>query len=72
MAGSSREKDDAWLMSEGRWENGVIYNQYYLWFHVLEDEIRHRGQIRTIKKYISENFVKKVAFQNNITYNEGN
>ncbi|MCI0764257.1 DinB family protein [Bacillus sp. TL12] len=53
-----KEKDDAWLMSEGRWENGVVYNQYYLWFHVLEDEISHRGQIRTIKKYISENLVK--------------
>ncbi len=53
-----RGKDDAWLMSEGRWENGVVYNQYYLWFHVLEDEISHRGQIRTIKKYISENLVK--------------
>lgn len=53
-----REKDDAWLMSEGRWENGVVFNQYYLWFHVLEDEISHRGQIRMIKKRISENSVK--------------
>ncbi|PFY92704.1 hypothetical protein COL53_07585 [Bacillus pseudomycoides] len=53
-----KEKDDAWLMSEGRWDNGGIYNQYYLWFHVLEDEISHRGQIRTIKKCISENLVK--------------
>ncbi|MDZ5609074.1 DinB family protein [Bacillus pseudomycoides] len=48
-----KEQDDDWLMSEGRWENGVVYNQYYLWFHVLEDEISHRGQIRTIKnKYL--------------------
>ncbi|MEY8347010.1 DinB family protein [Bacillus cereus] len=53
-----KEKDDDWFMTEGRWENGVVYNQYYLWFHVLEDEISHRGQIRTIKKYISENLVK--------------
>lgn len=53
-----REKDDAWLMSEGRWENGVVFNQYYLWFHVLEDEISHRGKIRMIKKYISENSIK--------------
>ncbi|MBY0597924.1 DinB family protein [Bacillus bingmayongensis] len=53
-----KEQDDDWLMSEGRWDNGVVYNQYYLWFHVLEDEISHRGQIRTIKKRISENLVK--------------
>ncbi|WP_459501199.1 DinB family protein [Bacillus sp. C1] len=53
-----KEKDDDWLLSEGQWGNGVIYNQYYLWFHVLEDEISHRGQIRTIKNFLTENSVK--------------
>lgn len=59
-------------MSEGRWENGIVYNQYYLWFHVLEDEISHRGQIRTIKEIYLKNQLNKVAFQNSITYNEIN
>ncbi|KPU51687.1 DinB family protein [Bacillus wiedmannii] len=52
------EQDDEWLMSERKWPNGVAYNQHYLWFHVLEDEISHRGQIRMMKNKIFENFVK--------------
>ncbi|MBG9719818.1 DinB family protein [Bacillus mycoides] len=52
------EQDDEWLMSERKWPNGVAYNQHYLWFHVLEDEISHRGQIRMLKKKLFENFVK--------------
>lgn len=51
------KQDDKWLMSERKWPNGVAHNQYYLWFHVLEDEINHRGQIRMTKK-LFENFVK--------------
>ena len=43
------EQGDEWLMSERKWPNGVAYNQHYLWFHVLEDEISHRGQIRMLK-----------------------
>ena len=52
------EQDDAWLMSERKWPNGVAHNQYYLWFHVLEDEINHRGQIRMMKNKMFENYVK--------------
>ncbi len=33
----------------------VAHNQYYLWFHVLEDEMSHRGQIRMIKNKLFEN-----------------
>lgn len=47
-----RSKDDSWLYEERRWPNGVPYNNYYLWFHVLEDEINHRGQIRMIKRQL--------------------
>ncbi|MBM7095072.1 DinB family protein [Bacillus sp. H-16] len=47
-----KTKDDRWLFEDNKWENGVAYNNYYLWFHVLEDEISHRGQIRTIKKQV--------------------
>ncbi|MHC2835387.1 DinB family protein [Bacillus sp. F9_6S_D1_P_5] len=52
------EQDDEWLMSERKWPNGVAYNQHYLWFHVLEDEISHRGQIRMMKNKLFENYVK--------------
>ncbi len=47
-----REKGDQWLYEERKWPNGVAYNQYYLWYHVMEDEISHRGQIRLIKQKI--------------------
>ncbi|MBX0356134.1 DinB family protein [Halobacillus sp. Nhm2S1] len=43
-----KEKDDDWLFEERSWPNGVKYNPYYLWFHVMEDEISHRGQIRAM------------------------
>ncbi|KAA0546206.1 DUF664 domain-containing protein [Bacillus sp. BGMRC 2118] len=43
-------KKDEWLFEERKWLNGVPYNNYYLWFHVFEDEINHRGQIRMIKR----------------------
>ncbi|MDM5427394.1 DinB family protein [Bacillus mycoides] len=52
------EQDDEWLMSERKWPNGVAYNQHYLWFHVIEDEISHRGQIRMLKRKLFENYVK--------------
>ncbi|NUC18661.1 DUF664 domain-containing protein [Bacillus mycoides] len=52
------EQDDEWLMSERKWPNGVAYNQHYLWFHVLEDEISHRGQIKMVKNKLFENYVK--------------
>ncbi|MGH1324810.1 DinB family protein [Bacillus pretiosus] len=52
------EQNDQWLMSERKWPNGVAYNQHYLWFHVLEDEISHRGQIRMMKNKMFENCVK--------------
>lgn len=44
------QKDDTWLYEQKEWPNGIPYNNYYLWFHVLEDEINHRGQIRAIKR----------------------
>lgn len=47
-----RLKHDNWLFEEYKWDNGVPYNNYYLWFHVMEDEINHRGQIRSIKRLL--------------------
>lgn len=46
---------DDWLFEERQWDNGVTHNYYYLWFHVLEDEISHRGQIRLIKRRLLQN-----------------
>ncbi|TCN27245.1 DinB family protein [Mesobacillus foraminis] len=37
------EKTPFWMDQQG--------NNYFKWFHVFEDEINHRGQIRLIKKY---------------------
>ncbi|PYZ96643.1 hypothetical protein CR205_13150 [Alteribacter lacisalsi] len=51
---SLKSKNDSWLFEESKWGNGVAYNNYYLWFHVMEDEINHRGQIRTIKRLLRE------------------
>lgn len=48
-----KSKTDSWLYEEHKWENGVPYNNYYLLFHVMEDEINHRGQIRTIKRLLT-------------------
>lgn len=38
-----RRRDDKWLYEE---IPSRSMNQYFRWFHVLEDEISHRGQIK--------------------------
>lgn len=41
---------DDWLyIEEDFWYNKKA-NHYFMWFHVFEDEINHRGQIRFIRK----------------------
>jgi len=47
-----RSKDEQWLFEENNWDNGVSHNNYWLWYHVMEDEINHRGQIRLIKQML--------------------
>lgn len=42
--------DDHWLSEEKKWDNGIPHNNYWLWYHVMEDEINHRGQIRILKR----------------------
>ena len=45
-------KNDEWLF-ESRWEkDDIMYNYYYKFFHLIEDEISHCGQIKIIKKRI--------------------
>ena len=45
------EKDDTWLEEGTTWPVGWV-NNHWKWFHVLEDEINHRGQIRIIRKQL--------------------
>ncbi|MCA1054336.1 DinB family protein [Rossellomorea aquimaris] len=44
--------NDDWLYEDRRWDNHPS-NHYFIWFHVFEDEINHRGQIRMIRKMLS-------------------
>jgi uncharacterized damage-inducible protein DinB len=51
-----KKLDEAWLYEETDWWYGEKGNNFFKWFHVFEDEINHRGQIRMIKKlYVKEN-----------------
>jgi hypothetical protein len=43
-------RDDAWLAETVPFWGGKPANNYFMWFHVLEDEINHRGQIRWLRK----------------------
>jgi uncharacterized damage-inducible protein DinB len=47
------KRDDAWLHQEFPWWNDKPGNNYFCWFHVFEDEINHRGQIRLIRKNLT-------------------
>lgn len=46
-----QKRDDAWLHKEyAPWPNKVRMNNFFGWFHVLEDELSHGGQIRILRK----------------------
>jgi uncharacterized damage-inducible protein DinB len=48
------KRDDDWLHHEFDWKNtGRFANNFFCWFHVFEDEINHRGQIRLIRKNLT-------------------
>jgi uncharacterized damage-inducible protein DinB len=49
---------DDWLFEQTNWWWNQPGNNYFKWFHVYEDEINHRGQIRMIKKMYSKELVK--------------
>ncbi|EDL66132.1 DinB family protein [Bacillus sp. SG-1] len=42
--------EDSWLYQETDFWYGNKGNNFFKWFHVFEDEINHRGQIRLIRK----------------------
>lgn len=43
-------RDDAWLAETTPFWGGHPANNHFKWFHVLEDEINHRGQIRWLRR----------------------
>ena len=43
-------RDDSWLDEATPFWGGLPANNYFKWFHVFEDEINHRGQIRWLRK----------------------
>jgi len=42
-------RDEGWLLAVEPFDD-VDSNNYWKWFHVCEDEINHRGQIRWLRK----------------------
>jgi hypothetical protein len=44
------ERDDAWLAETTPGRGGRAVSNYFRWFHVLEDEISHRGQTRWLRQ----------------------
>jgi len=50
-----KSRNDEWLQEETPFWHGQPANNYFKWFHVFEDEINHRGQMRIIKKRLPQN-----------------
>ncbi|HEX8652937.1 MAG TPA: DinB family protein [Pyrinomonadaceae bacterium] len=44
------KRNDQWLDEETPFWDRQPANNYFKWFHVFEDEINHRGQIRWLRK----------------------
>jgi uncharacterized damage-inducible protein DinB len=44
------KRDDRWLDQETAFWDDQPANNYFKWFHVFEDEINHRGQIRWLRQ----------------------
>lgn len=49
---------DEWLFKTTNFWYDKQANNYFKWFHVFEDEINHRGQIRLIKKMQKAHSIK--------------
>ena len=45
---------EEWLFKQMLFWDGNPTNNYFKWFHVFEDELSHRGQIRIIKKMMKK------------------
>jgi uncharacterized damage-inducible protein DinB len=44
------QRGDDWLEEQSPFWEGRPANNYFKWFHVFEDELNHRGQIRWLSK----------------------
>ena len=44
------KRDDAWLSTVLTGWDDFQPDQHWAWFHVMEDELSHRGQIRVVRK----------------------
>ena len=49
-----KNRTDDWLYEETTFWEGKQPNNYFKWFHVFEDEINHRGQMRWLRKRIEK------------------
>ena len=48
-------RDDAWLEETTPFAGGRhTANNHFKWFHVLEDEVNHRGQIRWLRRRLPD------------------
>ena len=47
-------RDDDWLASALTAPGCEDMNQHWAWFHVMEDEVSHRGQIRILRKALTK------------------
>jgi uncharacterized damage-inducible protein DinB len=43
-------RDDAWLDEQTPFWSGLPANNHFKWFHVFEDELNHRGQMRWLRQ----------------------
>ncbi len=48
------QRTDDWLYEETEWWENENANNYFKWFHVFEDEINHRGQIRLLRRALKQ------------------
>lgn len=46
------KRDDKWLDEQTLFWDRRRANNYFKWFHVFEDELNHRGQIRWLRKRV--------------------
>ncbi|MBM7603930.1 putative damage-inducible protein DinB [Metabacillus crassostreae] len=47
------EMEDKWLDEVSSFGPNHKANNYFRWFHVFEDELNHRGQIRLIRNHMN-------------------
>ncbi|MEQ8878985.1 MAG: DUF664 domain-containing protein [Cyclobacteriaceae bacterium] len=49
-----KTKDDQWLLQTKNFSPEYQYNHYWAWYHVMEHQANHMGQIALMKKRLNE------------------